>query len=63
MQAQIRTHDAESFPAIDRFQDLHRTGSWNSPAWVADHLLGLLAGTLSPDEVVYRVPNEPRPRG
>lgn len=61
MQAQIRTHDAATFPAIERFQELHRTGSWSSPAWVADHLLAILAGTLRPDEVVYRVPEEPRP--
>lgn len=61
MQAQIRTHDARTFPAIDRFRELHRTGAWSSPAWVADHLLGILAGTLVPDDVVYRVPAEPHP--
>jgi benzil reductase ((S)-benzoin forming) len=60
MQALIRDHDEASFPAIERFRELHRAGAWNSPAWVADHLLGLLAGTLTPHEVVYRVPDEPR---
>jgi NAD(P)-dependent dehydrogenase (short-subunit alcohol dehydrogenase family) len=58
MQAQIRTHDAATFPAIERFRELHRDGTWRSPAWVADHLLGILAGPLTPPEVVYRVPNE-----
>lgn len=60
MQAQIRTHDAATFPAIGRFRELHRTGAWNSPAWVADHLAGMLTGTLAPEAVRYRVPNEPR---
>lgn len=61
MQALIRTHDETTFPAIDRFRDLHATGSWNSPAWVADHLLAIYAGVLVPEEVVYRVPAEPHP--
>jgi NAD(P)-dependent dehydrogenase (short-subunit alcohol dehydrogenase family) len=60
MQAQIRAHGEETFPAVARFREIQRSGAWNSPAWVADHLLGLLAGTLTPDEVVYRVPDEPR---
>lgn len=61
MQEQIRTHDETTFPAIERFRELHRTGAWNSPAWVADHLAGLLTGALRPEAVVYRVPNEPHP--
>ena len=60
MQAQIRRHDEASFPAVERFRELERTGAWNSPAWVADHLLGLLAGTWTPETVVVRVPNEGR---
>jgi len=60
MQAQIRTHGESTFPAIARFQELHETGAWNSPAWVADHLAGLLTGALRPERVVYRVPTEPR---
>ncbi|MEZ5137802.1 MAG: SDR family NAD(P)-dependent oxidoreductase [Acidimicrobiales bacterium] len=60
MQAEIRTHDERTFPAIERFRELHRAGAWSSPAWVADHLLGLLAGTWAPETVVVRVPAEPR---
>lgn len=63
MQAQIRTHEESTFPAVGRFRARHEAGAWNSPAWVADHLLGLLAGTLAPGEVVYRVPDEPRRSG
>lgn len=59
MQAEIRTHDATTFPAIDRYRDLHETGRWNSPAWVADHLLAILDGSLVPEGVRYRVPDQP----
>lgn len=61
MQARIRTHDAHDFPAIERFQELHRTGSWNTPAWVADHVLALHLGLVDPGGPTYRVPDEPRP--
>ncbi len=60
MQAFIRTHDAEAFPAIERFHELHRTGAWNAPAWIADQIVALHTGELVPDAVVYRVPAEPR---
>lgn len=33
--------------------------AWSSPEWVADHLLGILAGSLAPERVRYRVPDEP----
>lgn len=60
MQTYIREQDAETFPAIDRFTGIYEQGAWNSPAWIADHLLAILAGTLDPGDVVYRVPDEPR---
>jgi benzil reductase ((S)-benzoin forming) len=60
MQAQIRTHDETTFPSIRRFRDLHEHGTWNSPAWVADHIAAILTGTLDPGSVRYRVPDEPR---
>ena len=60
MQAFIRTHDAEAFPAIERIHELHRTGAWNAPAWIADQIVALHTGELVPDAVVYRVPAEPR---
>lgn len=61
MQSEIRRQDARTFPAVDRFRQVAAEGAFNSPEWVADHLLGLLAGTLAPERVVYRVPDEPRP--
>ncbi|WP_426572967.1 SDR family NAD(P)-dependent oxidoreductase [Aquihabitans sp. McL0605] len=60
MQTQIRRQQPEAFPAVERFEQIHREGAWNSPAWVAEHLAGLLTGALKPEAVVYRVPDEPR---
>lgn len=60
MQALIRQHGESTFPRVGRFHDIARTGAWNSPAWVADHLTALFTGALEPDSVVYRVPNQPR---
>ncbi|HEX2577603.1 MAG TPA: SDR family NAD(P)-dependent oxidoreductase, partial [Aquihabitans sp.] len=59
MQVRIRTLDEATFPSVERFRRLHAEGGANSPAWVADHLAGLLLGTLEVAEVAYRVPAEP----
>ena len=58
MQEQVRALHAEVFPTVDRFRQIHAQGRANSPAWVADHLAGILLGTLTPDEVSYRIPDE-----
>lgn len=58
MQEQVRALDQGTFPAVDRFRRIHADGRGNSPAWVADHLAGILLGTLTPDEVLYRIPDE-----
>lgn len=60
MQAAIRSTPSDRFPAVERFVQMQRDDAYNSPAWVADHVLGLLAGPPTPD-VVLRVPDEPRP--
>ncbi|CAN5676364.1 SDR family oxidoreductase [soil metagenome] len=60
MQARIRATDEATFPAVGRFRQIHADRSANAPAWVADHLAGLLAGTLAPGTVVYRMPDEVR---
>lgn len=60
MQVAIRAADQATFPDVERFRQLHRDGGASSPAWVADHLAAFLMGTLRPDEVVWRVPPEPR---
>ena len=43
---------------IDRFRQIHAEARANSPAWVADHLAAILLGSLTPDEVLYRIPDE-----
>lgn len=60
MQAQIRTTSTKKFPAAERFIHAYDMKAFNSPAWIADHLLGILSGTFRPTEVVFRVPDEPR---
>lgn len=59
MQKRIRATPAADFPALDRFMELDRTSAWNSPAWIADHLVAILADTHHLDAVTYRMPNQP----
>lgn len=58
MQEQVRALDETAFPAVDRFRQIHADGRASSPAWVADHLAAILLGALTPDDVLYRVPDE-----
>jgi NAD(P)-dependent dehydrogenase (short-subunit alcohol dehydrogenase family) len=60
MQAAIRATPAERFPAVERFHALKRDDAYNSPAWVADHILGLVVDPPADADVVQRVPDEPR---
>lgn len=60
MQKVLRKQKLRNFPAVERFKYLHANQAFNSTDWVADHLLGLLAGTWAPETVVVRVPDEPR---
>jgi benzil reductase ((S)-benzoin forming) len=60
MQALIRETPADVFPDVDRFRRRAATGAFNSPAWVADHLLDLaFRAPTEPWEVVCRVPDQP----
>jgi benzil reductase ((S)-benzoin forming) len=58
MQAMIRATPAERFPGVERFRSRARDGAFNSPAWVADHVLRLAFGPDAPPDVVVRVPDE-----
>lgn len=58
MQELIRAQDEATFPAVERFRQLHSDGAANTAGWVGDHLAAILAGTLMPDACVYRVPAE-----
>jgi benzil reductase ((S)-benzoin forming) len=61
MQTLIRATPADRFPAVERFHRLKAEERYNSPAWVADHILRLLVDPPPADaSVVQRVPDEPR---
>jgi benzil reductase ((S)-benzoin forming) len=60
MQAAIRATPADRFPAVERFHQLKRDDAYNSPAWVADHVLHLLDDPPPDAAIVQRVPDEPR---
>jgi NAD(P)-dependent dehydrogenase (short-subunit alcohol dehydrogenase family) len=60
MQAAIRATPADRFPRVERFVQLKRDDAYNSPAWVADHVLDLAFGAEAhAGDVVVRVPDEP----
>jgi NAD(P)-dependent dehydrogenase (short-subunit alcohol dehydrogenase family) len=59
MQDTIRATPVERFPAVDRFHEMKRTDAYNSPAWVADHILGLAFDPTPDAGLVQRVPDEP----
>lgn len=58
MQATIRATPAEIFPPVERFRRLAEDGAFNSPEWVAEHLLDLATAPEPRPEVVFRVPDE-----
>jgi benzil reductase ((S)-benzoin forming) len=60
MQELIRSTSAEQFPAVGRFREIKAADAYNSPAWVADHILRLLDDTGPDAAVVQRVPEQPR---
>jgi benzil reductase ((S)-benzoin forming) len=64
MQARVRASAPAAFPAVERFLEAKRTGTFNSPAWVADAVLELAFGqdTFESPSVI-RVPDEPNPFG
>jgi len=61
MQAAIRATPADRFPAVDRFLARKRDEAFNSPEWVADHILRLAFDpAAAPGDVVVRLPDEAR---
>jgi NAD(P)-dependent dehydrogenase (short-subunit alcohol dehydrogenase family) len=59
MQQLIRAATPEQFPQVERFKDLKRNDGFNSPEFVAEHLLSV---AFDPDyataDPLIRVPNE-----
>jgi NAD(P)-dependent dehydrogenase (short-subunit alcohol dehydrogenase family) len=59
MQAMIRATDPEDFPEVARFEQMAVDDSFNSPAWVAEHLLAIAFGPRKPGQVTVRIPAQP----
>lgn len=60
MQALIRSTPAADFPSVARFHQLFEEGAFNTPAWVAAFLLGLVDDPgAAAGEVRLRVPDQP----
>ncbi len=61
MQASVRAADEEAFPEVERFRRAAEEHRFNSPAWVAEHILALAFGPDPPDSVTVRLPDQPVP--
>jgi NAD(P)-dependent dehydrogenase (short-subunit alcohol dehydrogenase family) len=59
MQAKVRAASAQSFPAVEKFVEAKRNGTFNTPSWVADAILELAFGDAGvASGGVVRVPDE-----
>jgi NAD(P)-dependent dehydrogenase (short-subunit alcohol dehydrogenase family) len=58
MQVSIRAADAAWFPERERFRRVAEEHRFNSPGWVAEHILALAFGTERPDSVTLRIPDQ-----
>ncbi|WP_428268538.1 SDR family oxidoreductase [Haliangium sp.] len=59
MQTQIRACTADQFPLVERFRELKAEERFNSPAFVAEHILRFAFDPEArPDQVAVQVPNE-----
>jgi NAD(P)-dependent dehydrogenase (short-subunit alcohol dehydrogenase family) len=59
MQAATRRTPAADFPEVARFVRMAAEGAFNTPGWVADHLLALAFGPEHPAQVTVRIPAQP----
>jgi benzil reductase ((S)-benzoin forming) len=59
MQVRIRATSAERFPEVGRFLEREREGRFNSPGFVAEHILAIAFDPAArPAEVCVRLPDE-----
>jgi NAD(P)-dependent dehydrogenase (short-subunit alcohol dehydrogenase family) len=59
MQALIRSCSSQQFPAVDRFVEMKSAESFNTPEFIARHLLAIAFDPAhASDEVDLRLPNE-----
>jgi NAD(P)-dependent dehydrogenase (short-subunit alcohol dehydrogenase family) len=60
MQVAIRAADAGWFPERERFRRAAEQHRFNSPAWVAGHILTIAFGPERPGSVTLRIPEQAR---
>jgi len=58
MQTAIRATDETSFPEVERFRRAAAEHRFNSPAWVAEHILAIAFGQQRPGAVTLRIPDQ-----
>jgi benzil reductase ((S)-benzoin forming) len=59
MQTLIRASAPEDFPEVERFKEMKRDDSFNTPRFVAEHLLAMAFDPAArPEEVCVRLPDE-----
>jgi benzil reductase ((S)-benzoin forming) len=58
MQVAIRAADESEFPEVERFRSFAEQHQFNSPTWVADHILALAFGPDRPESVKLRLPDQ-----
>jgi hypothetical protein len=59
MQVAIRASDERDFPQVERFRQVAVDRRFNSPAWVAEHIVAIAFGDEDPGQVTVRVPEQP----
>ncbi len=63
MQVAIRAAARAAFPQVDRFRRAAKEHRFNSPGWVAEHILALAFGPERPGTVTVRIPDQAVPSG
>ena len=58
MQVAIRASEDSDFPEVERFRQIAAEHRFNSPAWVAEHILAIAFGDQDPGQVTVRVPEQ-----
>ncbi len=62
MQVAIRGADVSWFPERERFRRVAEEHRFNSPGWVAEHILAMAFGPERPDSGTLRIPDQPPTR-
>jgi NAD(P)-dependent dehydrogenase (short-subunit alcohol dehydrogenase family) len=58
MQVAIRAADESQFPEVGRFRRFAELHQFNSPVWVAEHILALAFGPDRPESITLRIADQ-----